>query len=126
MGWLECPGACPHNLALVRATLVDDILASLAGEWPEGWGLNACPPEAVAATLLRPPLASFLLARKQSLHYSYGDWLHEPSGRTAKSVYSLPHLLLNFLGRAPFGGPPLGRGGCGCGLLLVSCFTDFL
>ena len=34
-GWLAWPVACPHSLALVRATLADDILTSLVGEWLE-------------------------------------------------------------------------------------------
>ena len=80
----------------------------------------------MAATLLRPPLADLLLLRKQSLHDSYAAWLHEPSGRMAKSEYSVSHLHLSFLGRAPFDGPLLGRVGRGCGLTLVSCLVDFL
>ena len=75
--------ACPHNRALVWDTAADEILASLGGEQPVGGGLKTGPPEAVAATLLRPPLLDLLLLRKQSLHDSYGDWLHEPSGLTA-------------------------------------------
>ena len=63
-------GGLSAQFVLVRATLADDILASLAGEWPVGFASNAGPLGAVAATLLRPPLAGFLLARKQSLHDS--------------------------------------------------------
>ena len=123
-GWLEW---LAHSRAPVRATVAEDILASRVGEQPMGGGSNTCPPDAAAATLELLPLFSLLallLRRKQSLHDSYGNWLAEPSGLAAKSVNSFPQRHLAFFGRAPFGGPPLGR--AGCGLLGVSCLAAFL
>ena len=126
-GWLEWPETCPHNCALVWATVAEEILALRGGEQPVGGGSKTGPPDAATATLERPPLFSLLallLWRKQSLHDSYGDWLNVPSGLTAKSANSFPHRHLAFFGRAPLGGPPVGR--AGCGRLEVSCLADFL
>ena len=39
-------------------------------------------------------------------------------------VYAGEEYVFALFGRAPFGGPPLGR--AGCGLLAVSCLADFL
>ena len=47
-GWLEW---LPHNRALVRVTVAEEILASRGGEQPVGGGSKTCPPNAAAATL---------------------------------------------------------------------------
>ena len=61
--------AC-SRFALARAALAGDILTFFAGEWPVALVPNAGPLGAVAATLLRLPLAGPMLARKRSLHVS--------------------------------------------------------
>ena len=105
------------------AILAAETLISLVGELFDERSSNAGLDRLLAATLLRPALAGFF-ARKQSLHISYANWLYVPFLRNAKSSNSFPHLHLNLIGCAPFGGLTDWRGGC-C-LPPESCLDAFL